>query len=71
METPQITKGILSIDTEIETLIERIKLSNNGYLFAPSPAEIATAKANSNLFKYQFNPANSSFPHKIELKEKR
>lgn len=51
----------------VVALGDRIKLSNNGYLFAPTLAEVKLAKENPNIFKYTFNPANNHFPHKIEI----
>ena len=60
MKTPYIT-AILALG-------ERIKGANNGYLFAPTEAEIKLAKDNPNIFTYTYNSSNEFFPHKIELK---
>ena len=53
--------------TKILALCASINLSNNGYLFAPKDDQIELAKENPKIFKYTFNSANTSFPHKIEL----
>jgi len=60
MKTPYITAVL--------ALAERIKGTNNGYLFAPNGDEIKLAKDNPNIFKYTYNSNNEFFPHKIELK---
>jgi hypothetical protein len=48
-------------------LIESIKLSNNGYVFAPSAAEIACAKENPDVFEYH-SMYVGPFRHFIALK---
>ena len=53
---------------QIIELVERINLTNNGYLFAPTDTEIKLAKDNPNLFKYTLAQGNTHFPHKIEFK---
>lgn len=51
-----------------DSLAADIRITNNGYLFAPSPYQVELAKTNPDRFKYTHNPRNSPFPHKIELK---
>jgi len=51
----------------ITELTEKIKSTNNGYLFAPSESEIKVAKENPSVFNHTFN-LSAIFPHKISLK---
>ena len=67
VEKPSESKKIHE-STEVENLIEKIKSSNNGYLFAPSESEITLAKKFPDVFKYTYCYFYSSFPHKISLK---
>ena len=53
---------------EIAALVASIKITNNGYLFAPNQHQITIAKANPHIFDYSYNRnAAFSFPHKIAL----
>lgn len=53
---------------EVEKLIEKIQLTNNGYLFAPSESEVALAKKFPDVFQYSYGRSTQMFPHKISLK---
>jgi hypothetical protein len=52
----------------ITELIEKIKSTNNGYLFAPSESEIKVAKENPSVFVYTHFQKTAIFPHRISLK---
>lgn len=52
----------------VAALIEKIQSTNNGYLFAPSLAEISIAKAHTSVFELKQNPNAEHFPNKISLK---
>ena len=52
--------------TKILSLCADIRLTNNGYLFAPTAEQIELAKENPKIFKYTYS-SFSFFPHKIEL----
>lgn len=52
---------------EIQTLIEKIKSTNNGYLFAPTGNDTKTAKANPDKFLV-IATGNTDFPIKIYVK---
>lgn len=47
------------------SLRQKIKGSNNGYLFAPSGEEIETAKANPAMFRVAHDPRATDFPYRI------
>lgn len=52
--------------TKAIELIDKIRSTNNGYLFAPPPAEIALAKAHPGLFRVRHSPG-ATFPYQISL----
>lgn len=53
----------------ITELTDKIKSTNNGYLFVPSEYEIKVAKENPNVFNYTCSLfAAAAFPHRISLK---
>ena len=52
----------------ITELTEKIKSTNNGYLFAPSQSEIKVAKENPSVFVYTRAHYKATFPHQISLK---
>lgn len=58
------TYGILQLESDI-------KMTNNGYLFAPSPFQVELAKKHPDRFVVSFNPKNAVFPnmkYRIALK---
>lgn len=66
VEKPSESKKIHE-SPEVENLIEKIQLTNNGYLFAPSESEITLAKKFPDVFNY-INVQSGLFPHRISLK---
>lgn len=65
---PRRTRGCCRPERIVkEQLIERIKLTNNGYIFAPSGPEWKAAKANPELFKISGYPSAAGFNSRIAL----
>lgn len=68
VEKPSESKKIYE-SPEVENLIEKIQLTNNGYLFNPTGNEIALAKKFPDIFEYyHFSAPDNAFPHRISLK---
>lgn len=53
---------------EMENLIEKIKSTNNGYLFNPSESEITLAEKYPTVFNYRLHTTALFFPRRISLK---
>lgn len=53
---------------ERDALIEKIKSTNNGYLFSPSGQEIDLAGRYPEIFVVRYN-AVATFPFRISLKQ--
>jgi hypothetical protein len=53
---------------DIEKLVEKIKSTNNGYLFAPTMNEIDLARSFDSIFLVTHKPTSPYFPWKISLK---
>jgi hypothetical protein len=48
-------------------LVERIRGTNNGYLFAPTAKEVYVAMQYGYIFNVQFDPDADDFPLRISL----
>lgn len=57
-----------SLTSRINNLRDRIKGSNNGYLFAPTPEEVYVAMKYSQIFDVQFAALADNFPIRISLR---
>jgi len=58
-----------SITSRITNLKERIKGSNNGYIFAPTPEEVYVAMKYYQIFDLQFYALNEHVPILIFLRK--